>query len=139
MPSRANAATRAVGTSGMTPATGTSGMTRARASRTVPGVLTGLPLYAVIGEPVARLGWKIPERGGMRVRPGDPQPAGAADVGRPLVAAVEHDLLERWWPAKKQPPAALGARPLIDAGFRRFRPRHLMCDGQPNSDLPRAC
>src|SRR5262249_41146171 len=72
------------------------------------------------------------------IRRSDPQATTAAHVGGPLIAAVEHDLRKGWWPAEKQPPAALGARPLLDAVFQCSRPRHLVWGGQANSDLRRA-
>jgi hypothetical protein len=72
------------------------------------GRVAGPPLDAVPGEPGAVLRGKIAGRGGAWLRC-DPQSAGATDVGRPFVAALEHDLLERGWPAEQQPPAALGA------------------------------
>jgi hypothetical protein len=47
-------------------------------------------------------------------------------MGGQFIASIEDDLLKGWRPAQQQPPAALGARPLFNAGLRRSRPLHLM-------------
>jgi hypothetical protein len=86
-------------------------------------------------EPAAVLRGKIARAGRARLHDGHLQATGATNVGSPLVAALEYGLLERWQPAKQQPPAAPGARPLVDAVLQRSCPRHLMWGGQQDSDL----
>src|SRR5262249_10719351 len=89
-------------------------------------------------QPVAVSCGKIRPLRGCHIRRSDPQTTTAPHMGGPLIAAVEHALLKGWRPAEKQPPAALGARPLLDAVFQPSRPRHLVWGGQANSDLQRA-
>jgi len=100
--------------------------------------VAGSPVDAVLGEPDAVPWPDAAGLGGARIHCGGLQAAGPADMSRPFVARLEHDLLELRRPAKQQPPAALGARPLLDARRQRPRPRHLMWGGQPNSDLQQA-
>src|SRR5215472_12928011 len=97
----------------------------------------GLPCDAMLGEPVALRCGGTASVARMRPDLGYLETARAADMGGPFVATFEHDLLELRRPAHQQPPAALGARPLVDAVFQRPCPRHLVWRGQPISDLKR--
>src|SRR5215470_17189468 len=97
----------------------------------------GLPCDAMLGEPVALACGGTAGIARMRPNLAYLETAGTADMGRPFVATFEHDLIELRRPAHQQPPAALGARPLVDAVSQRPCPRHLVWRGQPISDLKR--
>jgi len=73
------------------------------------------PVDAMGGEPAALRRRKIGGLNTSRCAYAHLQAIRAADVGGPLVAALKHDLLERGRPAKQEPPAALNARPLLEA------------------------
>src|SRR5215469_3169407 len=97
----------------------------------------GLPCDAMLGEPVALMRRGTAGIAWMRPDLGYLETAHAADMGGPFVATFEHDLLELRRPAHQQPPAALGARPLVDAVFQRPCPRHLVWRGPPISSEAR--